>query len=193
MCIGAVAKAAMASETAIGLSIGTHVLARGTGISVAEGNSDASRCACLIGKKSHDSPQISRTGRSNRGIACAASMRSCGRKPAMAATRSSATRRSRRAGPKNDSVRSWPSSFAATPEAILRRPRDDRSWSRSSARVSRGSVRDNAAAFLSGQRQQQQSTGHVVGDHCRILHLEQLERVEQQLSQRGGGSIRSCG
>src|ERR1022692_818758 len=82
----------MASATATGLSTGTHVLAPGTETSVAQGNSDASRRAPVIGKKSHDSPQISRTGRSNRGIASAASRRSCGRKPAMAATRSPATR-----------------------------------------------------------------------------------------------------
>jgi hypothetical protein len=69
----------MASATAPGLSIGTHVLVPGTGTSVAPGNSEASRCASVIGKKSHECPQISRTGRSNRAIASAASMRSCGR------------------------------------------------------------------------------------------------------------------
>lgn len=82
----------MASVTAAGLSIGTQVLASGTGIRVALGNAEASRCASVIGKKSQASPQISRTGRSKRGIASEASMSSYGRKPAMAATRSSATR-----------------------------------------------------------------------------------------------------
>src|ERR1017187_4610910 len=90
---------AMAPATMAGLSTGTHVLAPGTETRVARGKSDASRRACAIGKKSHASPQISRTGRSNRGIASAASMSSCGRKPAMAATRSPATCRSRAAGP----------------------------------------------------------------------------------------------
>ena len=135
---GAGTNLAMASATATGLSTGTHVLAPGTETSVARGNSDASRRASVIGKKSHDSPQISRTGRSKRGIASAASMSSCGRKPAEAATRSSATRRSRRAGPKNDSARSWSSPLAATAETALRRPAGDRFCSRSSARASRG-------------------------------------------------------
>lgn len=64
---------AMASATAAGLSTGTHVLAPGTETSVALGKSDASRCACAIGKKPQSSPQASSTGRSNCGIAAAAS------------------------------------------------------------------------------------------------------------------------
>ena len=83
------------------------------------------------------------------GSTSAASMSSWGRKPAMAATRSSATRGSRRAGPKNDSVRSWSSSLAATVATSLRLAVDARSCNRISARASRGSVRHSAAAFLS--------------------------------------------
>ena len=89
-----------------GSSTGTHVLAPGTGTSVAAGKSAASRVAWAIGKNSSDSPQISRTGRSNWPIAPACgSARTCGRNPAMAATMSSATRRSRLIGPKNDASR----------------------------------------------------------------------------------------
>ncbi|HEX6451854.1 MAG TPA: hypothetical protein VF060_20615 [Trebonia sp.] len=112
--------------TTAGLSIGTHVLAPGTETSVARGKSDASRRACVIGKKPHDSPQISRTGRSNRGIISAASMRSCGRKPAMAATRSSSTRGSRRAGAASDSARSSSSPLTVTDDMPLRRMARDR-------------------------------------------------------------------
>jgi adenylylsulfate kinase-like enzyme len=115
--------------TTSGLSTGTHVLAPGTETSVARGKSDASRRACAIGKKPHDSPQISSTGRSNRGITSAASTRSCGRKPAMAATRSSSTRGSRRADARSASARSLSSPLAVTDDMPRRRTAGDRSCS----------------------------------------------------------------
>ena len=44
-----------------------------------------------------------------------------------------------------------------------------------------------------GQRQQEQPAGGVVGDHRGVVHVEQVEAVEQQPGQRGGrpvGSLR---
>ena len=144
---------AMAPATAAGLSIMTHVLAPGTETSVALGKSDASRCACAIGKKRHSSPQTSSTGRSNRGISVAASRSSWGRNPAMAATKSPITRRSCNAGPPIDSARSRDRSVAVTEACPRRRMAGDRDASHScvqiAVRAAQGSVRHSDAAFFS--------------------------------------------
>ena len=140
---------AMAPATAAGLSTGTHVMAPGTVTSVACGKSDASRRAWDTGKNWHCSPQISSTGWPNSGIAAAASMRSCGRKPAMAATRSPATRRSRLAGPENDSARSRSSPVAVTVASVRRMAAGQLSCIRIMAVARPGSARHAADALLS--------------------------------------------
>jgi hypothetical protein len=154
-------KARMPSRHLRGHELGDRVGQRGgvvdrnPGLGIGNGNqpgvgkSDASRRACGIGKNWHSSPQTSSTGLPNPGITAAASSRSCGRKPAMAATRSPATRGSRTPGPKNDSARSRSIPFAVTEAENLRRAVGQRSCSRIIARANPGSARDSADTFLS--------------------------------------------
>ena len=212
----------MAPVTPAWLSIGPQVCAPGTGTSVALRNSDASRCVSVIGKKSHESPQISRTGRSNRGIASAASMRSCGRnrpwprrdrRPptchfVLAEERLVAVVVESARGDGGDDLAPGDRGSKLEPEQCSGEPWHsatqrgrlfERIWWELVVAVVALTVGQDERAdapqrrMTGGQRQQEQSTRRVVGDHRRILHVEQFEAVELQPSQRGGRSVRSRG
>ena len=205
----------MPSATAAGLSTGTHVLAPGTGQG---GARELGREPLRAGdrEESSDSPQISMTGRSKRGIASAASRRVAdGNRPGRDEIVSHPWITSRRPEERFLALVVEPaavtvemtfverSTIAAAAGTAAGEPGGPATHRRRLSGAHPGELvivvtvgEDEArhpaeAGMTGGQRQQEQSTGCVVGDHRGVVDLEQLEAVEHQPSQRDRRPVRS--